>query len=316
MPSTTMPPGGGVQAGGLWYTPQEWNASHPNGSSTASASSDQSGAKAIIDQTLAQYGLSGLADWAWNLYLQAGNADVVWNQLPQQQAFKDVYPAYDALAKAGKGITVSAYRQYIDSVNQLSAQYGVPAGFFDAKSIGNLLIGSKSVSELNSDLQAYATAAQSPAVTARLQSQLNEQGLGGHELTPGEWAAYFTDPTKALPAIQQRLLAAQIGAAGDQQGVGISNTFANTAAIDGVSVGQAQNAFNTLGQQGQLLTALPGSAEDNISSDTAASGALGLNAGDSATLANRAAGRKAQFQSGGTFSAGKSGYSGLGTATT
>lgn len=254
-------------------------------------------AKGIIQQTLDSYGLGSLADWAWQQYLNSGSVDYVWALLPQQPAFQARFPAYNQLAQEGRGISIAEYNSYINQMVNLGKQYGVPDGFMDPETIGNMLLGGKDAQEVEEDLQDYAVALAHPDVQARLIAQ----GLDPSHLTPGGLAAFFTDPKKAQPLLERQFTAAQLGASSDRFGVSISNDEANRLALAGVSSAAGQSAFGQVGAAKPLLAALPGSSESNISNDQAAEALVGGNPEAAANLQARQARRLAPFQAGGAF---------------
>ena len=75
-------------------------------------------------------------------------------------------------------------------------------------------------------------------------------------LNQGALTAYFINPTKAIPLLQQQFTAAQIAAEGTRTGVGqLSLTQATTLAQQGVTDSQAAQGFGTLAQQQGLFQA-------------------------------------------------------------
>ena len=125
------------------------------------------GARAIIENTLAEYGLAtgmandgkALADWAWDRYLDTGDADQVMVELRSQQAFKDRFPAYDELAKAGRALSPAEYVAYEKAVYAQFQSYGVPGGILDDKeTITEMLLNDVSAAEVSGRLALNAQA--------------------------------------------------------------------------------------------------------------------------------------------------------------
>lgn len=258
---------------------------------------DQLSAKGIITQTLANYGLEDLGSWAWQQYLASGSTDYVLTQLPTQPQFQAIYPAYNQLAKEGRGISIAQYHDYNNQMVQLAQKYGVPDGFMDANTVGQMLLAGKDTAEVDTDLQDYADALTHPDVQARL----TQFGLDPTSITPGALAAFFTDPKKAQPLLERQFTAAQIGAATDRAGVSVSSQEALGLAGLGITGQQARTDADKLGTLAPLLTPLPGSPETQISNDTAAQAVFGSDANAERLLTQRQDQRIAPFKAGGGF---------------
>lgn len=265
-------------------------------------------AKATITQTLASYGLGDLADWAWNLYLQSGSTDYVWSQLPQQPAFKQRFPAYQQLAASGRGISVAQYLNYEQTVDQLAQAEGFPKGFITPDTVTNFLLGNVSTSEVQQRFKdATQVATQLPAQDVAYLQRMT--GLG-----TGDLAAYFIDPKQALPLLEQKIAAAQIGGAAARAGVNLDTDLATGLAQQGVSASQAQQGFDQFAQDQQLFAPLPGQAGSGMSQAQQVGAVFGTDAQATQALKATAAQRVATFQAGGSFSSNSTGFSGVGAA--
>lgn len=262
------------------------------------ASSNTLDGKAIVTAILDQYGLSSLADQAWNQYTNSGNSTAYLQYwITTTPEFAARFPAYKQLAAEGRGVTIDEYNAYIKQMDDFAHQYDVPDGFMDATTIGNMLLAGKEPQEVQQDLQDYAVALAHPDVQARLAGA----GLNVGSLTPGGLAAFFTDPKKAQPLLEQQFTAAQLGASSDQFGVSVTGDEANRLALQGVTAAQGQQAFGQVGALKPLLTPLPGSAEKPISTDTAAQAVVGGDPVAAAALKAQQGRRIAPFQAGGAF---------------
>ena len=101
---------------------------------------DQS-ARAVLQAALDQYGLGSLAEWAWNRYLETGSTDQVFLELRQQSAYRQRFPAMEALSRSGRAISEASYIEYERTVTQTLHQYGIPRGMYDTPdAIANLLV--------------------------------------------------------------------------------------------------------------------------------------------------------------------------------
>lgn len=306
-----MPPGGGIQSGQYWYTPQEWNTLHPNSGNvgTTPNGTDVIDGKQIVADYLTSLDLSGVStDDAWNAYTNSGNnPNYLATWVTTTPAFKTIYPEYDEMRP--KGYTITDLANWRKQATDLAQKYGVPDGFFTPQKFAELIRNGWDTTELNSVLQDYSYALYHPDV----QNRLAASGVADAH-TPGGLAVFFTDGPKSQALLDQQFLQAQIGAASDRYGVSVSDATAQALAQGDVTAAAAQTGFQTLGQDKPLLSALPGSGESDISADTAALGVVGGDPAALAALKRRQQGRVAPFQGGGSLTTGPSGFTGAGGA--
>jgi hypothetical protein len=273
------------------------------------------GAKAMITQFLGTLGLQSLGDWAWKTYNDSGGSmDYVNVQLPQQQAFKDRFPEYEALAATGDAMTPAQIISAEQQAGQLLEQYGVSGmdGYDPRTVTAALLTGHVSMNEFDQRLQLRqaAAAAYHPDVHDQLNNLYGIDSLSA--LTK-----YVTDPTVALPVIQQQILAAQNAAAAKTTGFGqLSQGQAEHLAQMNISPAQAQQGFGQIAGLGQLQTALPGESGQGVSADQMINAQFAGNAQDTQALQAEQARRQSQFNQRGGFAGSQSGLSGTGPATT
>ena len=267
------------------------------------ATTAEADARTLITNALDQYGLGSLGTWAWNRYLETGSTAQVMLELRDQQAYKSRFPAMEALAKSGQAITEAAYVNYEQTVGNLLQQYGIPRGMYDTPDqIATMLTHNVSPSEVNQRLQIATTAAYNapPEVKAALAQQF---GVSGGDLT-----AYFLNPDKALPLIQQKVATAEVAGAAERQQVAVDQATAERLASQGITYDQASQGF---GQVAGLQTLKGVGGEAPTEADL-----IGAAFGDQAAAAKVGrvqAGRAAAFQAGGGAQAATSGVSGLGS---
>lgn len=277
----------------------------------AAPTTDQSSAKAIIQNALNQYGLGELGAWAWNKYLAGESTDQIMLELRDTDAYKARFPAMQALAKQGRAITEQQYIDYERTYAGLMHQYGMPAGFYDSpQDIANALVSGVAPTELEHRLQqAVAVSVNAPP---ELQAEVERLFPGQGK---GHLAAIFLDPNAAVPLLDQKFAAAQIAAQADVTRFGqISTDQAMRLASLGVTQQQAAQGFSQLGQLGDVAN-LGVAGLDKPTTDQLLSAQF---AGDSAAqqlLKRRQAQITGDFQ-GGTQYAGSpsSPGAGLGTA--
>lgn len=265
--------------------------------------------QAIVSQILAQYGLQSLASGALSAYINSGDSsDYLSYWITQQPAFNAAYPAYNQLAAEGKGITLDDYQNYNQTVAQLSQAAGLPQGFITTDDITQYLLNGVSTSEVQSRFQDAAKIVnQLPAEDVNYLTR--EVGV-----SQGDLAAYWINPTNALPLIEQKLAAAQVGGAAARAGTDLNTGLANQLSQLGVSSSQAQTGFDAINQQQQLYAQLPGQSQQAISQADQVGAQFGTNPTAGAQVAANAAQQRAQFASGGSFANSSTGYTGVGTA--
>lgn len=213
------------------------------------------GARGIIEGFLALYGLQSLAEWAWNLYLETGDIEQIKLALPQQQAFKDRFPAYDALAQQGRAISPDQYIAYENNLFGSLQQFGVPSGMYDSRdAIANLLLNDVSIPEVNQRLAIAADAAfKAPQEVKDALSERYGVDIGNGLV------GYYLDPDRATPYLEQQYAAAQVVGAAKQQQVNVETNVAERLASQGVNYSQAQQGFGTVVKISDLTAAEQGS---------------------------------------------------------
>lgn len=259
-------------------------------------------AAAIIANALRDYGLSDLGDWAWSQYLATGSMDQVFIDLRSQPAYKARFPAMEALARQGKAISEGEYVSYERSVGQLLQQYGIPRGMYDTpQGIAELLVKDVSAAEVNSRLRIAASAAmQAPQEVRDSMQQM-------YGVDPGHLTAYYLDPDKALPLIEQQWAAAQVSGAAAKQKAAIDAAEAERLAAQGVSYDQAMQGFGQVAATAGLGQSVGGDIADERTRREAAFGDVQAQQ----KVASVQRGRAAQFQAGGGAVETQSGVSGL-----
>lgn len=268
------------------------------------------GARQYLDSQLGTWGLSGyeanngksLSDWAWERYLETGDAEIVLLELRQQKGFKDRFPAYEQLAKEGRALTPDQYVQYERTYFALLQQYGVPDGIFDDRDhVASLLLSDVSATEVSERLALNAQATLTAPQEVR--DSLEEMyGLG-----PNDLLAYYLDPDEALPKIQQQYTAAQIRGAVVQRDFTLSRQDAERYAALGYTYEQAREA-SEVADVTRGLTGAGVSERDLVAAQF----------GDTNAVRNvyrAAAGRRAAFSGGGLAASQQEGLVGLRSAS-
>jgi hypothetical protein len=190
-------------------------------------------------------------------------------------------------------MTEAQILSYKDYATGLAQQAGLPPGFITDNELTTLMGNDVSTAELDQRItQGFQKAAQAPPdVIAQMDQYYGIQN------TQGALAAYWLDPAKALPLIQQQFTSAQIGANATRTGYGqLAQPQAQYLASLGVTDAQAQTGFSNLAKQAQLFEALPGTSETNIGQGTQLGAEFGKNAANIQAIQERAQQREAVFQ--------------------
>jgi len=260
-------------------------------------SQSQLDATAIINQELASWGFGQDAEvWAQTMIQSNDSIDQVLWSLRQQPFYKTSIfgQVADARSKAGlPAMTEAQILSYQDYATGVAQQAGLPPGFINTPELVTLMGNDVSTTELDARItQGYTAFLKSdPATQAEFQQYA---GLG---VGPGAAAAYFLDPKRALPLIQQQFAAAQMGGAAINTGYGtITQQQAQLMAQLGTTQTQAETGFTDLAKKAQLMNALPGIDEQNITEAQQLGAEFQGNAQDQQLISQRTSQREAVFE--------------------
>ena len=262
-------------------------------------------AQGIIADSLKNYGMQGLADWAWAKYLDGESMDQIVMEMRKTPEYQAKYPAMEELAKQGKAISETTYNEYVDYVTQASRNYGVPVEMYATpQGIAKMLINGVSKAEADERFQmASVGAISAPDEVKRAYSEM--YGLKG-----GDLIATYLDPEKALPILQRQAAAAQIGGAAYRENMVASIPEAERLAAQGVTYDQAVAGYG----KANANSALDYAAGVSTSRDERVAAEFG-DAAAQANVQRAIASRTAAFQAGGGF-IGASGYTQSATGIT
>ena len=275
----------------------------------------QADAEAILANELQSWGFGQDAvDWSKTVLTSNASIDQILFELRKQPFYVNSVYGQTNAARSAAGLPamteaqINAYKDYAVGVSQ---QAGLPTGFMSDQQVAKLAGMDVSTAELDSRItQGLTKAMQSDPLT--LSTLQNYYGV-----TPGHLAAYYLDPTNALPLLQNQFASAQIGATAQRTGYGaIDQGTAMGLAQLGVTPSQAQTSFTKLGIETPLFNALPGAAGEQAITEGQQLGAeFGGNATDQMLIQQRAQQRQAAFQGQYKFAetAGR-GITGLGAA--
>lgn len=270
----------------------------------------------IIKNTLRFYGLDDAALFTEvetlvrnEVIVPGMGIDQIGIQLRDTTAFKNRFPANEALATAGKPqLSVSEYLRLESDYKSRMQNAGLPSGFYDSpQDFQNFIANDVSPDEIQAriDLGYQAVRQANPAV-------INEfKRLYG--VSEGDLAAYFIDPTRAKPTFdrfeaQRQAQAAQIAAqASGQAQMALTAQEAESLARSGISEETARAGFGAIAEQQGLFQAQM-AGEQAVSREEQIGGTFGTNAQARQAIQRRRRARQAAFETGG-------GLAGMGTTS-
>lgn len=271
---------------------------------------EEQSARGILNSYLGQYGLGSLADWAWQKWQAGESIDQIMLELRSTPEYKQRFPAMDALAAKGRAITEQQYLYYEQQATSYFRAAGLPSGFYDQPDdFAKLLTSEVGLPELQARVQAYQQAAFSSPPEV-LQSLKDLYGV-----TSGELTAFFIDPDKALPLIQQRFASAQAAGWAEKTGFGtLDQQQAEMIGKMGLTENQVAQQFGQIAASNELFNPLAGADESTIDRNTVLGAAFGQNAEDQRVLEQRKQSRVSGFAGGGKAATNREGVSGAGAA--
>jgi len=256
-----------------------------------------------LKATLRRYGLEGLFDNLNQAVMGdptlVRNADALFGSIRETPIYKERFKGNaDRVSKGLPELTEAEYINQEMSYKTNLKNLGMPKGFYDTQeAFANFIANDISPVELAQRIQqGYNAVTQaSPEVVNQLKRMVPD-------LTDGDIAAYFLDPTKSGQEIERKARAAQISAAGvTQGGMQITTAQAEQLAKQGVTAEQAQQGFAQIGQQEQLFRSnLMG--EQALTQEQIVAGTLTNDQAAAERIARRRRGRTATFQEGGGYS--------------
>lgn len=222
-----------------------------NNSALAALTGDQRNAYSALVDVFNSYGLGSLAPSILTYVQQGFNSDTITLMLQQTDAYKQRFAGN--IQRQKNGMAVLSPADYIateNSYREAMRAAGLPASFYNSPSdFANYIGNDVSPTEMNNRIQlaSQATLTASPQYT----QALKQMGLSQGDLT-----AYFLDPTKALPILQQQTLTAQIGSEALVRGLNFDRGYAQQLAQAGFTQSQAAQGYGQIaGEIGALQNA-------------------------------------------------------------
>jgi len=239
------------------------------------------GAKEILKNVLSSYGLEALYEYAWSLYanqtIDISDTESFMYALREQEAYKKRFAANERRKALGfNELKPATYIALEKSYKDTLAANGLPQGFYDSPDDFEKLIGGDvSVAELNNRLKdAYAVVRDaSPEVKNKMAEM--------YGITDGDLLAYVIDPDRARPLMapdyKRQAQAALIAESAQRlSALNLNKDVAEQFVRQGVTQAEAETAFTTVGQMGELRRG--GFGEQQITDLQFAQAALGTDA--------------------------------------
>ena len=270
-----------------------------DGDTTPAAPSFNEDAFARLSAFLARAGMPGMETRLRDLVTRGiEDADAILYELRDTQEYKTRFAANTRRAAKGlPALTPDTYIQLEQQYRDLMRANGMPTGFYDQQEDFQALIENDvSPAELQARIQdGYRAVAEAdPAVKQQMQRLYN--------VSEGQLAAYFLDPTRATPLIQREAQAARIAArAQEQAGFTLAAQTAEQLVERGITAEAAQQAFQTAGALGGLYQEMAG--EEALTTEQKVGAALGFDTAAEQQLLQRQRRRLSEFQAGGGFTA-------------
>lgn len=268
-------------------------------------------AYAYIGQVLDQYGLGSLGQWAWDQLVAGHSIDRIMLDLRQRDEYKQRFPGMEARRQQGlPAMTETEYLAYETGARQLFRSMGLPSGFFDEpQDFANLLGGNVSLAELSDRVtQGYAQVVNAPAeVRQTFTDWFGAQG-------DSALAAFYLDPDKALPKLEQMTNAALIGGTGRRFGFNLNSDLGLSLAGQGVTGQEAQQGFQQLSTIRPLFNETVSEHNDLTAENQGVDLVFGTSGFGAEEVRRRQKERQAAFGGGGGAYTSQQGVTGLGTA--
>jgi hypothetical protein len=258
-----------------------------------------------INTVLEPYGLGALSNTLWTNYtsglVDITNPAALIYSIKNDPLYKQRFKANDArtnINRPGGPLPELSPQEYIDledGYKEVMRVNGLPAGFYDSlDDIEKLIEGTVAPAELQRRINAGYNAVKN--ADPEVLRQFKEM----YGVSDGQLAAYFIDPVRGEPLIQQQAQAANIAARGlESGGIQLSRATAEDLAARGYSPEAISTSFGNIGKLGELTTQMAG--ETALSQGQIVGSAFGYDTQASQELERRKRLRVGEFQGGGSF---------------
>lgn len=201
---------------------------------------DQRDALAFIKNVLGEFGLEDLASWAWDQIINGVGSEELLINLRETSQYQARFPAMRERATKGlPGISERDYIDYETNVRQMMMEAGLPPGFYDqASDFKDFLVKDVSIREVQERIvEGYRRVGEAPAeVRAAF-------GTYFGPASDAALAAFFLDPDRALPLLEDQVRTAEAGGYGQRFGFALDEEWASRLGRERLSADQLQAGF-------------------------------------------------------------------------
>ena len=260
-----------------------------------------------LKAAFAEYGLGDLFPEIERYAREDLTEGAIVLELRKTQAYKNRFPAMDALSRKNRVITEAEYIAFERDAARLERAYGLPAGMLDSRdTVANLLTNEVSARELEERVTLAAAGA------FQTSPEMRDTFRRFYGIDSGGLTAYFLDPEKALPLLNKQFVSSQIGAEAAMQDITIESRLAEELQVAGVDREQARVGFG----QVRNLRSLSEGRGDIATQEQAIGATLQGQQEAQEAVRRAAAARVGRFEQGGQALATQGGVMGAGTAAT
>lgn len=248
---------------------------------------------------LKRYGLESLTDWASAALIEGKSEDQIMLEIYDQPTFRIRFAGIFARESAGlPPISVDQYLQFEQVVSSLGSTFGVR---LSKDEIDNFIANDVAATEVEQRFNIAASAVYESDIETR--SELERLFNVDQE----QLMRYWMNPKDQLGVLQQQYRMGEIAGAAMRTGFGhLSTSQASRLQQAGLTREQAVSGFGELATMSELFQPLD-SGEEAFTLDEQVE-VLAGDADAAQALEQRQARRKAEFEGGGGFAAGESGF--------
>lgn len=196
----------------------------------------------LLKQTLTEWGLTTLLPYVQDYLTKGYDSTTVNLYLQSTPEWKQRFAGNET--RKAQGLPVLTPAQYIATEEQyrnVLQSYGLPAGFYDSHNDFNDFIGN--------DISPTEISQRAKVAHDQYNNAPPEQkALWNQYFGPGDAIAGILDPKVATQIINDRAQQVQIGGAAAQQGIAVSGARAGQLQQNGVTLSQAQTAYQRISQ--------------------------------------------------------------------
>ena len=204
----------------------------------------------IIKEEFDRYGIGKLVGDVENLLIQGTPPAEYSFQLRQTPTYKQRFAANaERLKKGLRVLDEASYVALEDQYQDVMRRYGLPESYYQRDEIGTQIAFEKliaaDVSNIELEKRIQNTQARIFDANPEVMTAMRQFYPG---ITNGEILAYALDPETALPQLERKIAAAEIGGAALQAGLGTSAARAEELAAAGITKAAAQEQYGKIAQ--------------------------------------------------------------------